>query len=104
MTSAEKLRQIKIMMDIKDDSEDTVLGVYLKQAEQEILVWGCGEEEVTVPRRYELVQINAVLAGYNIRGAEGQNKHNENAVYRNFVYEDMVHYIHAHVSQRVRIY
>lgn len=111
MTKAQKLSQLKLMLGYKDDSEDEVLAVYLSQSEREILSWRYGEAAfedgdliLELPPQYEIIQLNAVLAGYNIRGAEGQDKHNENGIYRNFKYEDMVHYIHAHISQMARLF
>lgn len=108
MTTVAKLNQIKLMLGFYDAADDPVLEVYLKQAAHEIAAWRFGhdaeDEGTEVPFEYEIVQINAVVAGYSIRGAEGQSRHNENGIDRVFVYEDMVRYIHAHVPQYVRIY
>lgn len=44
-----------------------------------------------------MTQINAVIAGYSISGAEGEVTHSENGISRTFKYEDMVNYIRSHV-------
>ena len=111
MTNKQKLLAIKAMLGRDAEGQDDVLAVYLKQAEHEIIAWHFGDAgfddgdiEREVPAKYDIVQINAVVVGFNIRGAEGQSQHDENTIKRVFAYEDMVHYIHAHVPQRVVIY
>lgn len=111
MTDKQKLAQLKVMLESKSADDDAVLAVYLSQAKHEILAWHFGEAAfedgdavMEMPSRFDIIQINAVLVGYNIRGAEGESRHDENTINRVFAYEDMVHYIHAHVSQQVVIY
>lgn len=106
MTTSEKLRQLKLMLNVTGTSEDDVLAVYLSQAEREIITWHYGDdasEDTALPDRFVLVQLNAVIIGYNMRGAEGETRHDENTINRVFSYEDMIHYIHAHVPQRVKV-
>ena len=106
MTTAEKLAMVKSMMGITDDSEDTLITNYLTCAEREILTWrySYGNEiPESVPVEYEMTQIHAVLAGYNLRGAENQRSHNENGIARTFVYEDMLKYIRSNVIPLCKI-
>ena len=104
MTPEAKLAQVKTFLGISDTSEDALLTAYLASAKDEILAWvysytedynSGALDDNEVPRQYEQVQIHAVIAGYSIRGAEGESAHNENGISRSFKYEDMVSYIHA---------
>ena len=109
MTAQEKLLVVKTMLDISssDTSLDAELSVYLAMASSEILNWMYINKpdkraEVTeVPLRYEMVQINAVVCGYNHKGAEGEKVHNENGINRTFVHEDMIAYIRSNVYQLI---
>lgn len=109
MTNAEKLADIKVMLEIaeSDTTLDGELSAYLNMAKAEILNWMYinkpeKREVVTdVPTRYEIVQINAVVSGYNHKGADGETVHNENGINRTFKYADMVAYIRTHVFQVV---
>ena len=99
MTDNEKLTMLKTILGITDNSQDTLLGVYLTAAKKEIIGWyySPNTTETEVPSNLEMVQINAVVAGYNIRGAENQKVHNENGINRTFNYTDMVQYIRNNV-------
>lgn len=105
MTDTEKLNRLKILLNIGDESEDTILTEYLDMAKSEILNWiyaGDIPEDITdVPQRYEQTQIQAVIAGYSISGAEEQTSHTENGIARVFRYSDMLQYIHSHVIPMV---
>lgn len=102
MTVEEKLSMVKALLDIptEDESEDTLIRVYLTAAEKEILGWrySYGSTEVTeIPAEYEMTQVFGVVAGYSQGGTEGQVQHTENGINRTFKYADMVAYIRAHV-------
>lgn len=102
MTDNEKLIRLKLILDISETDSDALLGEYLAMAKDEILNWlyinsSIPEDVTEVPTRYEQVQIQAVIDGLSISGAEGQSNHSENGISRTFVYEDMVAYVHAHV-------
>lgn len=109
MTNAEKMAQIKIMLEIAVDNTtiDGELSAYLNMAKEEILNWmyinkpDKRSSVREVPTRYEIVQIYAVVNGYNGKGAEGEKVHNENGINRTFVYADMVAYIRGNVFQVV---
>lgn len=107
MTKAEKLAQIKVMLDIAADDTtiDDGLSVYLDMAGAEILNWMYINKPekraivTEVPLRYEVVQVNAVVNGFSHKGAEGETVHNENGINRTFKHEDMVAYVRTHVFQ-----
>lgn len=106
MTDSEKLNRLSILLGAGED-ESVVLSEYLSMSKDEILHWMYGgdiPEDVTdVPARYEQTQIQAVIAGYSISGAEEQTSHNENGISRTFKYPDMLAYIHSHVIPIVKI-
>lgn len=110
MTSAEKLVTLKTLLDDGGSlPSDDKLNTYLNLSEQEILAWmyhqigGVPEDVVTVPERYDVTQIYAVVAGYTHAGSEGQTTHNENGIQRTFKYADMLDYIHQNVYAIVRV-
>ena len=109
MDASTKLNNIKIMLgiDASDTSMDATINAYLSMSTQEILWYkyslvGVPEGKTVVDPEDEIVQIHAVLAGYNIRGAENQTSHNENQIYRTFHYTDMVQYIKSNVIPYAR--
>lgn len=107
MTDQEKLENLTTLLGASE-SDSSLLTVYLKQAEQEIMNWVFSStredpSEYPFPSRYDWVQINACIAGFNLSGAENQATHSENGISRTFKYSDMVDYIHAHVYPYVGI-
>ena len=107
MTRTEKLNNLITLLGASE-SDSTLLGVYLDQAEAEIMNWlysstGENPSEYSFPERYDWVQINACIAGFNLSGAENQATHSENGIQRTFKYSDMVDYIHAHVYPYVGV-
>jgi hypothetical protein len=110
MTDKEKLETLQTLLDDGGalPSEDK-LTKYLKLAGKEILNWmyhlvgGVPENVESVPERYEVTQIYAVVAGYTHAGAEGQTAHDENGIRRTFKYTDMLDYIHNNVLAFVRV-
>jgi len=103
-----KLSMIKTLLEISGTSYDTQLGVYLDFAKREILnylyILVPQPEDVTdVPTKYEMVQVQAVVAGFNLRGAENQSSHTENGISRTFVYSDMVEYIKNNVLPYAKV-
>ena len=108
MTDTQKLTYIKSMIGVTDTSQDSLIESYLAMAAQEILQFkyslvGIPEGTTDVDPEDEVVQIHAVIAGYNIRGAENQTSHNENQIYRTFDANDMVDYIRNKVIPYARI-
>ena len=108
MTTADKLAYIKAMVGLDGTTEDALITVYLTLAAQEILNWkysliGIPSGQTEVDAEDEVVQIHAVIAGYNIRGAENQTSHNENQIYRTFDANDMVDYIRQKIIPYARV-
>lgn len=100
MDASTKLNYIKTMIGIEASNtrEDALIQTYLAMATQEILNFkysliGIPDGQTEVDSEDEITQIHAVIAGYNIRGAENQTSHNENQIYRTFDANDMVDYI-----------
>lgn len=106
MTSIEKLSRLKMILG-KCGLEDSVLEEYLSLAENEIVNYIYSMVGVTgkptLPPEYEQVQIWAVVYGVNQRGAEGETNHIENGIERNFGFNDMIDYIHAHTVPYVGV-
>ena len=102
MTDAQKLTFIKTMVGITDTSQDTLIETYLAMGTQEIIQFkyslvGIPDGQTEVDPEDEITLLHAVIAGYNIRGAENQTSHNENQIYRTFHFTDMIEYIRSHV-------
>ena len=109
MDASVKLTYIKTMIGIaeSDTSEDALINTYLVMAAHEILNFkysliGIPDGKTEVDAEDEITQIHAVVAGYNIRGAENQTSHNENQIYRTFKTEDMIAYIRNRVIPYAR--
>ena len=107
MTDAEKLAQVKSLMNITGTDLDAQLAVFLSFAKNEILAWlynGKTPEGITdVPERYETVQIMAVVYGYGQAGAEGQTAYAENGISRTWKYDSMVAFIRDHVFPYIEV-
>lgn len=84
MTNAEKLTALKTAI-LPDTDTDAVLEDTLKLSEALVLnkMYPFGYEDgMTVPARYERLQIELAVELYSKRGAEGQSSHNENGISR----------------------
>jgi len=110
MTNENKLYTLRTILDDGGDlPSDEKLISYLSLSETEILNWmysqigGVPDGVTSVPTKYEVTQIYAVVAGYTHAGAEGERSHNENGIQRTFVYSDMLDYIHQNVLTIVRV-
>ena len=102
MTASQKLSAIKTIVGISDTSMDATINTFIQLTTQEILQYkysliGVPSGQTEVDPEDEVTQIQAVVAGYNMRGAENQTSHNENQIYRTFHFTDMVEYIRSHV-------
>ena len=67
-----KLNKLKLLLGIEasDTSQDDLLNTYLNLSEEEILNWMYVKfpsvpEDTEMPDKYEIVQIQSVIAGYN---------------------------------------
>ena len=110
MTDGEKLTMLRTLLDDGGAlPSDEKLGAYLNLAETEILQWlyhqigGVPADVSNVPAKYEVTQIYAVVAGYTHAGAEGQREHSENGIARQFIFSDMLDYIHQNVISYARL-
>jgi hypothetical protein len=99
MTLDEKVELLITLLDASSDASDK-LEAFLQIAEKEILSWRysyAGDIPKEVPPEYEMTQINAVIAGFNLSGAENQTQHSENGIQRTFKHADMLAYIRSNV-------
>jgi len=107
MTDAEKLLQLKALLQITDTTQDATLAVYLSFAKSEILSWlysGKTPDDVTdVPEQYIPTQIQAVVVGFSQSGADGQISHTENSISRTWKYDSMVSFIRNNVVAYAQI-
>lgn len=107
MTTAEKLAQVKSLLNITGTDLDEQLTVFLTFAKNEILSWlysGKTPDDVTdVPAQYEPTQVMAVVVGYSQSGAEGQLAHTENAISRQFEYSNMLAFIKSNVTPYAQV-
>lgn len=110
MTDPEKIAMIKeILSEGGSMPSDTTLLTYLNAAKLEILNWmysqvgGVPTDVTTVPVKYDITHVYAVIAGYSHAGAEGETVHNENGINRTFSSADMLDYIHKNVYAIVRV-
>ena len=110
MTDAEKLATVKVLLeDGGEMPSDEKLNTYLSIAKGEILAWqyhligGVPDDVTTVPTKYENTHVYAVVAGYTHAGSEGESRHVENSVTRDFKYSDMLDYIHNNVLPFARV-
>jgi len=91
MTNAEKLNQLKRLLNITDVSEDILLDTLLFISLQKILdrLYPYDLEQTEIPDRYDAKQIEIAVYLYNKRGAEGQISHNENSINRTYESADV---------------
>ena len=108
MNDAEKMCAVKRLLGIPSDdtTQDEILCAYLNLAQAEIITWMYINfkdvpEDAFMPSKYDITQIHAVIAGFNLQGGENEMRHSENGITRVFQYSDMVDYIRAHVFQLV---
>lgn len=86
MTDSEKRTELATSI-LPDTDTDEVLNAMLADAGALILnrMYPFGyKEDVTVPPRYERIQIQLAVELYTQRGAEGQNSHSENGISRSW--------------------
>lgn len=107
MTNAQKIEAIGYLLGDPGWTTPETAGAYLEMAEKEILNWLYIRSEVPedaiLPSKYDMLQIQACIAGLSISGAEGETHHHENGIVRIFKYPDMLSYIHANVQPYVRV-
>ena len=82
-------QQMTIMLKgMVGEEADSVLSTYLSIAGDAIInrvyPYAKDDEELSVPRKYQLLQVNIAAFLLNKRGAEGQTKHDENGIARSY--------------------
>lgn len=84
----DKARQIALLKDRTGEQDDALLDIYLDMAAEEVLnrayPFRTGDEDVAVPRRYVMLQVEIATYLLNKRGAEGQLSHSENGISRSY--------------------
>lgn len=85
------LENLKTLLGISDNSEDTLLNLYLDIAKQKILdrLYPFDNTRLTVPARYLSKQLEIAQYLYLKRGAEGQVTHNEGGINRTYENADV---------------
>jgi len=87
MTREDKITMLSKMID-DDNEEEDVLGVYLDIAGDRILnrmyPYKESYDNLSVPDRYAMIQLNIAAYLLNKRGAEGEIQHIENGIHRNY--------------------
>lgn len=85
------IEKLKLLLEISDDTEDTLLNLYLDIAKQKILdrLYPFDNTKLEVPTRYELKLLEIAQYLYLKRGAEGQVTHNENGINRTYENADV---------------
>lgn len=84
MTDTAKMDVIKAMTGTAE--ADEVLLAYLSLAGDKILnrLYPFRDEDVEVPRKYQMLQCEIAVYLLNKRGAEGQTGHSENGISRSY--------------------
>lgn len=90
MTIDEKLIMLHSMLDSTDDSDEVLLA-YLSLAGQKIInrAYPYRDDVTEVPVKYAHKQVEIACYLLNKRGAEGQTKHEENGVKREYADADV---------------
>ena len=92
MLREERHAYIRTMLGGEEEIADEVLDIYLRQAQQKILNhrFPYGTKLVEVEPQYELDMLELAVYLYNLRGAEGQTRHVENGVTREWRTENEI--------------
>lgn len=93
-THGEMLTMIACMTDLSVDNDKTVLEIYLDLAQDKIMrrLYPYGEPEgATLPSSLEVKVLEVAAYLINKRGAEGEVRHNENGVDRQYAAADVPH-------------
>ena len=87
MTIEQKVNVMQTMMNDISLEEDVAI-VYLDLAKQKLInhIYPFDLEQTELPSRYDMKQIELAIVLFNKRGAEGEEKHDENGVAR--IYEN----------------
>ena len=90
MTKDEMLLSLGTMV---DETDNNTLSTYLARAEDAIInrlyPYAKDDEELSVPRKYHGLQLEIAAFMINKRGAEGQKRHSENGISRDWGSSDV---------------
>lgn len=96
MTDADKLARVQALVGNDPDATDNLINIYLEDAKATIMHRlypfrvpiisdeDGNEYEVDMPSRYDILQCKLASRYFFRRGAEGENSHNENGIYRTY--------------------
>lgn len=87
MKKADKIANIKTLLDNDPQATDSLITVFLDFAEQTILnrMYPFGiPDDIDLPMRYDTYQMQLAQRYFLRRGAEGEIVHNENGVNRTY--------------------
>lgn len=88
MTEQEKITAVRALIGSDPDATDTLIIVYLDDAESAILrrlyPWGIPDGVTSVPSVYEMLQCKLAMRYFLRRGAEGEFIHDENGTNRHY--------------------
>ena len=106
MSTSEKADMVIRLLGDESISLETV-EAYLSFAESAIIAHkyaNVSNKPTEFPSSLEPVQIQAVIAGLSMSGAENQLSHTENGISRTFKYSDMLQYIQRNVPAYVGVF
>lgn len=91
MDVIEKLALLKVLVDIKEDTQDSALTMYLTLAGQKIInkAFPYDSTQTEVPHCYDSLQCEIAAYLWNKRGAEGETSHSENGISRSYESADV---------------
>lgn len=89
-----ELEQVKTIIGIVDESEETLITLLLERAGDIIQLLS------KTPKDYKHLKIDAVVFAYNQRGAEGTKAINSGGFSQTWAYDTMYHYIRGNLPAR----
>lgn len=89
-----ELKQVKLLLGIGDDSEDTLLTLLLTRAEDII------KQLSKTPENFNHLKIDAAIVAYNQRGAEGNKSTSSGGFSQTWAYSTMYDFIKANLPAR----
>lgn len=89
-----QLDKLKIILGIKDESDDDNLSLILEDAQNDVLIW---TNRVEIPPLLESTVRQICVIRYNMQGVEGQSSHSEGGISRSF--DDLPQSIQKTINQ-----
>lgn len=102
MTVADKIMQVRVMVDepnTDEDWADSVILTYLNIAGEKILnrAYPYDDSITEIPKRYNMLQCEIAAYLLNKRGAEGETYHSENGIHRTYENADVPESLMANI-------